>query len=118
MRHHPLTDSDRGAMLSTIGVNSVDALFADLPSGSPDFKLPDHQGELEVERALNAFARENLSCADVPSFLGAGNYRHHTPASLDHLIQRGEFSRPIRPISRRLARAPCKQFLSFSHRSH
>ena len=89
MRYLPLTDADRGAMLSTIGVTSIDDLFADLPKGDPVFNLPNQKSEIEVERALNGFARQNMSCADVPSFLGAGNYRHHTPASLDHLIQRG-----------------------------
>lgn len=113
MRYLPLTDADRGAMLSTIGVESVDALFAELPPGEPVFDLPDHQGELEVERALTAFAKENLSCSDAPSFLGAGNYRHHTPASLDHLIQRGEFLTAYTPYQPEISQGTLQTIYEF-----
>ncbi|MBT4740746.1 MAG: glycine dehydrogenase, partial [Rhodospirillaceae bacterium] len=54
MRYLPLTDSDRGTMLSTIGVGSIDELFAELPSGEPTFDLPDCQSEISVERTMNA----------------------------------------------------------------
>lgn len=113
MRYHPLTDADRGAMLATIGVESIDALFAELPIGEPTFDLPDTQSEINVERALNAFARENLSCADAPSFLGAGNYRHHTPASLDHLIQRGEFLTAYTPYQPEISQGTLQTIYEF-----
>ena len=94
MRYLPLTDGDRREMLAAIGVGSVDDLFVDVPrearrDGPVD--LPEHLGEMEVERAFAAMAARNLSTADVPSFLGAGAYGHHVPAAVDHLIQRGEF---------------------------
>ena len=113
MRYLPLTDADRGAMLSTIGVDSIDALFAELPTSNPQFDLPDHLGELEVERALSALAQENLSCADAPSFLGAGNYRHHTPASLDHLIQRGEFLTAYTPYQPEISQGTLQTIFEF-----
>ncbi|MBT5241229.1 MAG: aminomethyl-transferring glycine dehydrogenase subunit GcvPA [Rhodospirillaceae bacterium] len=113
MRYLPLTDSDRGTMLSTIGVGSIDELFAELPSGEPTFDLPDCQSEISVERTMNAFARENLSCSDVPSFLGAGNYRHHTPASLDHLIQRGEFLTAYTPYQPEISQGTLQTIFEF-----
>lgn len=113
MRYHPLTDADRGAMLAAIGVESVDALFAELPAGEPTFGLPNQQSEINVERALNAFAKENLSCADAPSFLGAGNYRHHTPASLDHLIQRGEFLTAYTPYQPEISQGTLQTIFEF-----
>ncbi len=113
MRYLPLTNSDRGAMLSTIGVGSIDELFSELPSGEPDFNLPDCQSEISVERAMNAFARENLSCSDAPSFLGAGNYRHHTPASLDHLIQRGEFLTAYTPYQPEISQGTLQTIYEF-----
>src|SRR3546814_5959462 len=94
MRYLPLTDADRRDMLATIGVPSVESLFRDVPEAAravPEFDLPDHMAEMEVERTMGALAAQNLSTADVPSFLGAGAYRHHIPATVDHLIQRGEF---------------------------
>jgi glycine dehydrogenase subunit 1 len=113
MRYLPLTDADRGAMLSAIGVSSIDDLFAELPSGKPAFNLPTRKTELDVERILGAFARENLSCADVPSFLGAGNYRHHTPASLDHLIQRGEFLTAYTPYQPEISQGTLQTIYEF-----
>jgi glycine dehydrogenase subunit 1 len=113
MRYLPLTDADRGAMLSTIGVTSIDDLFADLPKGDPVFNLPNQKSEIEVERALNGFARQNMSCADVPSFLGAGNYRHHTPASLDHLIQRGEFLTAYTPYQPEISQGTLQTIYEF-----
>ena len=88
MRYLPLTDADRRAMLATIGVPSVDSLFRDVPEAARfagTFDLPDHMGEQEVERRLGAMAAKSMPASGVPSFLGAGAYRHHVPASVDHL---------------------------------
>ncbi len=94
MRYLPLTAEDRRGMLAAVGASSIDDLFRDVPGKArldalPD--LPPHQGEIEVERALAAMAAENLDAGRAPFFLGAGAYRHHVPATVDHLVQRGEF---------------------------
>ena len=57
MRYLPLTEADRSAMLTTIGVPSVEALFAEIPTAARldgPLDLPRAQGELEVERAIGA----------------------------------------------------------------
>ena len=89
MRYLPLTDADRTAMLARIGVADIDALFADIPdekrlNGVP-LDLPLAAGELEVERALDRLAARNVAAGSVPFFLGAGAYKHHVPATVDHL---------------------------------
>jgi len=89
MRYLPLTERDRQEMLATIGVDSIDALFADVPhqarlDGLVD--LPKAMGEIEVERAISALASRNLTAGSVPFFIGGGAYRHHVPAAVDHLI--------------------------------
>ena len=89
MRYLPLSDANRRDMLAAIGADSVEALFRDLPKAalaSAKFDLPNTASEIEVERALTAMAAKNLNCGAAPSFLGAGNYRHHTPASMDYII--------------------------------
>src|SRR6185295_4307007 len=95
MRYLPLTKDDRAAMLNKIGVRDIDALFRDVPKtaivGRSVFDLPDTQGELEVERALSRMSARNVSAGSVPFFCGAGAYKHHVPAAVDHLIQRSEF---------------------------
>ncbi len=113
MRYLPLSDADRGAMASVIGVETIDDLFAELPPSEAQFDLPDHQGELDVERTLSTLAGENLSCAQAPSFLGAGNYRHHTPASLDHLIQRGEFLTAYTPYQPEISQGTLQTIYEF-----
>ncbi|MEE8516706.1 MAG: aminomethyl-transferring glycine dehydrogenase subunit GcvPA [Alphaproteobacteria bacterium] len=94
MRYLPLAGADRSDMLDAIGVKSIEDLFADVPVAAridKPFDLPPHSGEIEVERALAAMAAKNVSAGTVPCFLGAGAHRHHIPAAVDHLVQRGEF---------------------------
>ncbi len=95
MRYLPHSDADRAAMLEAIGVPGVDALFEDVPATArlpgPIDTLPGHKSEIEVERHLKRLAARNVVAGDVPFFCGAGAYRHHVPALVDHLIQRGEF---------------------------
>src|SRR3546814_20535749 len=93
MRYLGLTEADRRDMLAVIGAPGIDALFRDVPAGALNaaIDLPPHQGELEVERQFIRLAKKNLSPSEVPCFLGAGAYRHHITAAVDHLIPRSAF---------------------------
>jgi glycine dehydrogenase subunit 1 len=116
MRYLPLTDADRADMLAAIGARSLDDLFVDVPEGARfdgGFDLPDHMAEYEVERELGALAAKNLSTADVPSFLGAGAYRHHVPASVDHLVQRGEFLTSYTPYQPEISQGTLQALFEF-----
>jgi glycine dehydrogenase subunit 1 len=116
MRYLPLTDGDRRAMLSTIGAASIDALFRDVPKAAwldRPVDLPPHQGELEVERALGRLAAKNLPAGSVPFFIGAGAYRHHVPAAVDHLIQRGEFLTSYTPYQPEIAQGTLQYLFEF-----
>src|SRR6201985_2968186 len=116
MRYLPLTEEDRRAMLAKIGVPSVDSLYRDVPAGAllkQPVDLPRHAGELEVERAIGAMAAKNLGTASVPSFLGAGAYRHHVPASVDHLIQRGEFLTSYTPYQPEVTQGTLQYLFEF-----
>lgn len=106
MRYLPQTKNSRAAMLQAVGVNTVDELFVDIPKsafidGVAD--LPDHMGELEVERKMSALAARNMSAADAPFFLGAGVYYHHVPSSVDYIIQRSEFLTAYTPYQPEIA---------------
>jgi glycine dehydrogenase subunit 1 len=116
MRYLPLTPSDRHQMLATIGVNAIDDLFADVPKsarldGLVD--LPLAQGELAVERALSQMAAKNVAAGSVPFFIGGGVYRHHVPAAVDHLIQRGEFLTSYTPYQPELAQGTLQSLFEF-----
>ncbi|MBO6782145.1 MAG: aminomethyl-transferring glycine dehydrogenase subunit GcvPA [Alphaproteobacteria bacterium] len=116
MRYLPLTDGDRSAMLDTIGVSAIDDLFVDVPESARfdgAFDLPDHMAEFEVERRMAALASRNVTTGDVPSFLGAGAYRHHVPASVDHLVQRGEFLTSYTPYQPEISQGTLQALFEF-----
>ena len=107
MRYLPLTPDNRNEMLAVIGAATVDDLFIDVPAEArltgPIADLPMHASEMAVERHMAALAGKNVSAGSVPFFLGAGAYRHHVPASVDHLIQRGEFLTAYTPYQPEIA---------------
>ncbi len=116
MRYLPLTDRDRGEMLAAIGVDSIDALFADVPQaarldGLVD--LPTAMGEIEVERAIGQMAACNVAAGSVPFFIGGGAYRHHIPAAVDHLIQRGEFLTSYTPYQPEISQGTLQYLFEF-----
>ena len=117
MRYLPLTDADRSAMLDVIGAASVDDLFADVPEAArlsgPIEGLPMHASEMAVERHMTKLAAQNLSAGEAPFFLGAGAYRHHVPASVDHLIQRGEFLTAYTPYQPEIAQGTLQMLFEF-----
>ncbi|WP_298725645.1 aminomethyl-transferring glycine dehydrogenase subunit GcvPA [uncultured Ferrovibrio sp.] len=115
MRYLGLTEADRREMLAAIGAPNIDALFRDVPAGAlnPTIDLPPHQGELEVERQFAAMAKRNISPMDVPFFLGAGAYRHHIPAAVDHLIQRSEFLTSYTPYQPEISQGTLQYLFEF-----
>ena len=116
MRYLPLSEADRRAMLDTIGVDDINALFRDVPEAarlSEPLPLPAHQSELAVDRAFRDYARRNLPAFEHPFFLGCGAYRHHVPASVDHLIQRGEFLTAYTPYQPEIAQGTLQYLFEF-----
>ena len=117
MRYLPLTPAERSEMLGVIGANTVDDLFVDVPAAArlsaPIAGLPMHASEMAVERHMAALAGKNLAASQVPFFLGAGAYRHHVPASVDHLIQRGEFLTAYTPYQPEIAQGTLQMLFEF-----
>jgi glycine dehydrogenase subunit 1 len=116
MRYLPLSTADRTDMLAAIGVPSIAALFADVPPAARRddlFDLPRAMGEIEVERALGAIAAKNLNAGAAACFLGGGAYRHHVPAAVDHLIQRGEFLTSYTPYQPEVSQGTLQYLFEF-----
>jgi len=116
MRYLPLSDTDRGEMLARIGVKTVDELFADVPKNlllKEPVDLPRRKGELEVERILSRMSARNVSASSVPFFVGAGAYKHHVPATVDHLIQRSEFLTSYTPYQPEIAQGTLQYLFEF-----
>jgi glycine dehydrogenase subunit 1 len=117
MRYLPLTQTDRQAMLGVIGANTIDDLFVDVPTEAqldgPIHGLPNHASEVAVERHFSNLARKNMAASHHPFFLGAGAYKHHVPASVDHIIQRGEFLTAYTPYQPEIAQGTLQMLFEF-----
>jgi glycine dehydrogenase subunit 1 len=117
MRYLPLTHSDRQAMLGVIGAKTIDDLFIDVPAEAqldgPIQGLPLHASEMAVERHFSNLARKNMAASHHPFFLGAGAYKHHVPASVDHIIQRGEFLTAYTPYQPEIAQGTLQMLFEF-----
>ena len=116
MRYLPLSADDRSDMLARVGVDHIDKLFADIPNDKLLDKvlpLPLSKGELEVERILSKMAARNKSASSGPFFVGAGAYKHHVPATVDHLIQRSEFLTSYTPYQPEIAQGTLQYLFEF-----
>src|SRR5437016_11759415 len=116
MRYLPLTPEDRSEMLARIGVADIDVLFADIPADK-QLKalpaLPRTKSEIEVERVLGRMAAKNVAAGSAPFFVGCGAYKHHIPASVDHLIQRSEFLTSYTPYQPEIAQGTLHYLFEF-----
>jgi glycine dehydrogenase subunit 1 len=117
MRYLPLSDTDRSQMLQAVGAKSIDDLFVDVPKAARldglIEGLPLHASELAVERHMGALSKNNMVAGEVPFFLGCGAYRHHVPASVDHIIQRGEFLTSYTPYQPEIAQGTLQMLFEF-----
>jgi len=93
MRYIPHSPEEQAALLSAVGVRSVDELFATVPKEvyrrePPD--LPPPASEIEVRRSMGELAARNANLSEWTSLLGAGLYSHYSPAFVSQLLSRGE----------------------------
>lgn len=116
MRYLPQTKAARSEMLRTVGAKSVEDLYRDIPAKAfvkGKVNLPDHMGELEIERVLGSYANQNTNAQQGPFFLGAGTYYHHIPASADHIIQRSEFLTAYTPYQPEIAQGTLQMIYEY-----
>jgi glycine dehydrogenase subunit 1 len=93
MTYVPHTERERSEMLAVIGVDRTDELFGAVPEHVrfPKLALPPPCSEIDIEREMRALAGRNSGMDPAASFLGAGTYHHYRPATVDYMLQRGEF---------------------------
>ena len=90
-KYFPHTEEDLQAMLAKAGVDSLDALYAQIPDSirfKGDYQLPSEMSELEVRDTFEKLGSQNkqLTC-----FAGYGVYDHYMPSVIPSLLQRSEF---------------------------
>ncbi|MCJ7557992.1 MAG: aminomethyl-transferring glycine dehydrogenase subunit GcvPA [Gammaproteobacteria bacterium] len=87
----PHTETDVREMLRTIGVDSIDQLFDEIPSALRVDGLkgiPDALNEMGITRVMH---RRSARDGEPLTFIGAGAYEHHIPAAVWEIATRGEF---------------------------
>src|SRR4051794_19455381 len=105
MTFNPHTAQDRVEMLASVGVPSVDDLFAVIPSDvrNPGLQQPPSLTEMEAAARMAELAGKNLQIAPGNSFLGAGSYSHYVPAVVNQLLLRGELFTAYTPYQPEVA---------------
>lgn len=98
----PTTEQDRKEMLAEIGVDSVAALFSDIPvstraTDQKAIELPDSLSELELVKHMKKLADQNKTATEYPFFLGAGTYDHFIPSVVNHVTLKSEFMTAYTP---------------------
>lgn len=116
MRYISNTNKDCQEMLRTIGVSSVDDLFADIPADvalRDEFHLPPPHSEQELVKKLRTLSRLNASNDEYVSFLGAGAYDHFVPAVVRHFTSRGEFFTAYTPYQPEISQGTLQAIFEF-----
>lgn len=115
MAYLPHTDEERRQMLEAIGVDALERLFDDLPAQHryPELGLPEPLSEMEVLQELKALAATNLATDTLPTFLGAGAYRHWVPAVVDTIISRSEFATAYTPYQAEISQGTLQAIFEY-----
>ncbi|WP_461200561.1 aminomethyl-transferring glycine dehydrogenase subunit GcvPA [Anoxybacillus sp. TBDG-1] len=115
-RYLPMTEEDKQQMLQTIGVQSIDELFADIPESvrfQGEYNIKPAKSEPELMKELMALAAKNADMKTYTSFLGAGVYDHYIPTIVDHVISRSEFYTAYTPYQPEISQGELQAIFEF-----
>ena len=116
-RYFPMTEADQEEMLETIGISSVDELFADIPEkvrfkGEYNIKKAKSESSL-TKRTYHNLLRKMRDTNEYASFLGAGVYDHYKPIIVDHVISRSEFYTAYTPYQPEISQGELQAIFEF-----
>lgn len=115
-RYLPMTEEDKKAMLETIGVNSIDELFSDIPEQvryKGEYNIKAAKSETSLMKELFQMASRNADLKTNVSFLGAGVYDHYMPVIVDHVISRSEFYTAYTPYQPEISQGELQAIFEF-----
>ncbi|MFB6365267.1 aminomethyl-transferring glycine dehydrogenase subunit GcvPA [Paenibacillus elgii] len=115
-RYLPMTDRDRADMLRTIGVDSVDELFRDIPEPiryRGTLPMSGALDEISLLKHMKQLASRNADTSQYASFLGAGLYDHHVPVVINHIISRSEFYTAYTPYQPEISQGELQAIFEF-----
>ncbi|MCM3236984.1 aminomethyl-transferring glycine dehydrogenase subunit GcvPA [Heyndrickxia oleronia] len=115
-RYLPMTEQDKKEMLQTIGVDSVDELFSDIPEKvrfNGLYNIKEAKSESSLLKELSQMAAKNMDVKQNISFLGAGVYDHYIPTIVDHVISRSEFYTAYTPYQPEISQGELQAIFEF-----
>ena len=110
------TSEERAEMLRVIGAESIEELFAAVPSHlrlKQPLQLPRAFSELELERHVQRLANRNSGVGRRVCLLGGGAYDHFIPAAVDEIVSRGEFYTAYTPYQPEASQGSLQAFFEF-----
>lgn len=115
-RYLPMTETDRAEMMQTIGISSIDELFADIPEKvrfKGEYNIKKAKSETALTKELAKVAAKNADARTYASFLGAGVYDHFKPIIVDHVISRSEFYTAYTPYQPEISQGELQAIFEF-----
>lgn len=115
-RYLPMTEADKQAMLETIGVQSVEELFQDIPEKvrfKGEYNIKPAKTETALLKELTVMAQKNADLRTHTSFLGAGVYDHYMPVIVDHVLSRSEFYTAYTPYQPEISQGELQAIFEF-----
>ncbi|NJP37650.1 aminomethyl-transferring glycine dehydrogenase subunit GcvPA [Alkalicoccus luteus] len=115
-RYLPSTEQDQQAMMETIGIDSLEELFADVPEEvrfQETLNVPKALKETALIKEMQRLAEKNTNVKDVPSFLGAGVYEHYIPSVVNHMLLRSEFFTAYTPYQPEISQGELQGIFEF-----
>ena len=111
--YFPHTEEDIRLMLERIGVDSLDALYSDVPADClhpGEYDLPDALSEQEVRAFFEDLDRKNTK---LKVFVGAGAYDHYTPSVVPYLLSRSEFLTAYTPYQAEISQGTLRYIFEY-----
>lgn len=115
-RYLPVTEQDKKEMMETIGIQSVEELFSDIPEKvrfKGEMNLKPALSEPGIVKELGRMAGLNANTKEYTSFLGAGVYEHYIPSVVDHIISRSEFYTAYTPYQPEISQGELQAIFEF-----
>lgn len=115
-RYLPMTEQDKKEMLETIGADSVEELFFDIPEKvrfKGEYNIKQAKSETVLMKELADLAAKNADLKSNASFLGAGVYDHYIPIIVDHVISRSEFYTAYTPYQPEISQGELQAIFEF-----
>ena len=109
----PVSRTERELMLQTIGLKTVDELFAQIPDELKikQLNLPKGLSELEVNRTMTGLAGKNVRFTTI--FRGAGAYNHYIPSIVKSITGKEEFVTAYTPYQAEISQGILQSIFEF-----